>query len=454
MSDDEVNPSPSRSPSGVPHVLRRIPRSTEFTTPSPLKSPGLRHVMHCVCACAAQVLSHSMLQQKLSAAQMSSQQAASEHAGVAWPVQQSPAPGAPQTSEHGAHAVIAASAQFASHSDSQQNGSCAHTVAQQVASEQEGVGCAAQQSPLDAAPHPGPQTPQTCRAVCAQALSHACEQHTGSTRQIERQHRSSEQPGVVRAVQQLPAAGLPHAPPQSPQRMSAASAQVASHSSSQQKPSSEQTAEQQSSSAQDGVVLAAQQLPASGSPQPMPHTPQICVALFAHTASHSDSQQNASIAQTALQQVASSQEGPSCGTQHAPVIGLPHSSAQTPQYSIASDAQLASHSTSQQKLSAAHTGTQQAGSAQAGVACASQQFPAAGSPQPTPQTPQTICALNAHCASHCVWQQNGSTEQSPSQQSGLLHPGSLCGMQQSPLSGSPQGSAQMPQIFSAAAAQY
>jgi hypothetical protein len=165
-------------------------------------------------------------------------------------------------------------------------------------------------------------------------------------------------------------------------------------------------------------------------------------------------QQKASAAQTALQQVASSQSGPLCGTQHAPVIGLPHSSPQLPQYSMAYAAQVSSHATSQQKLSAAQIGTQHAGSAQAGVVRASQQSPAAGLPQPTPHTPHTSCAVCAHCRSHCVSQQNGSTVHTPSQQSALLQPPSCCGTQQSPASGSPQGLAHAPHEVSAAAAQY
>jgi len=177
-------------------------------------------------------------------------------------------------------------------------------------------------------------------------------------------------------------------------------------------------------------------------------------ACAAQVLSHSMLQQKLSAAQMSSQQAAFEHAGLAWPVQQSPAAGAPQTSEQGAHASIAASAQFTSHSDSQQKLSAAHTGTQHAGSAQAGVACASQQFPAAGSPQPTPQTPQTICALKAHCASHCVSQQNGSTEQSPSQQSGLLHPGSSCGMQQSPLSGSPHGSAQMPQICSAAAAQY
>jgi hypothetical protein len=152
---------------------------------------------------------------------------------------------------------------------------------QHASSEHDGVGCAVQQSPLEASPQPGPQFPQACDAVCAQMLSHDSMQHTGSITQSERQQRSSEQPGVACAVQQLPAAGSPHAPPQSPHRISAASTQVWSHSVSQQNPSSEQIASQHSASEHDGVVRAVQQLPAVGTPQPMPQTPQSCCAALA-----------------------------------------------------------------------------------------------------------------------------------------------------------------------------
>jgi hypothetical protein len=395
-----------------------------------------------------------MSQQKPSAAQTSSQQAASLQARPVCALQQSPAIGFPQVPAHPAHRASAVVAQVASQPDSQQNGSSMHTVRQHEASEHDGVACAVQQSPLEACPQPGPQIPQTCLAVAAQVLSHDWMQQTGSTTHSERQQRSSAHPGVACAVQQSPPAGPPHAPAQSPQRITAASAHDWSHEVSQQKPSSEQIASQQSASEHDGVVRAVQQLPALGSPQPMPHTPQICCAASAHDWSHCALQQNASATHTALQQVASSQSGPWCGTQHAPVIGLPHSSPQVPQYSTAVAAHDASHSTSQQKLSAAQIGTQHAGSEQAGVGCASQQSPAAGSPQPTPHTPHTSCAICAHCRSHCTAQQNESTVHTPWQQSALLQPRSCCGTQQSPASGSPHGSAQAPHEASAAAAQY
>lgn len=242
----------------------------------------MRHDAQVVRAVAAHMKSHSMLQQNPSTAHTDSQHAASLHARPACSVQQSPADGLPQVPAHPAQLWSAAVTQFASHSDSQQKGSCVQTVLQQVLSEHEGVACAVQQSPLEASPHPGPQFPQACDAVCAHTLSHDWTQHTGSITQIERQQRSSSQPDAACAVQQLPAAGSPHAPPQLSHRITAASAQDWSHEVSQQNPSSEQIASQQSASEHDGVVRAVQQLPAAGTPQPMPHTPQSCCAASAH----------------------------------------------------------------------------------------------------------------------------------------------------------------------------
>jgi hypothetical protein len=289
-----------------------------------------------------------MSQQNASAAQIVVQHKEFEHEGVACDVQQSPAVGAPHAFAHAVHSSIARSTQDSSHCDSQQKGSCTQTALQQAVFEHDGVVLATQQLPLEGSPQPGPQTPQTSDAVCAQTVSQASMQHTGSTRQIERQHRSSAQPGVVRALQQLPACGVPHAPPQSPHKICAPCAQVASHSVSQQKPSSAQIASQQSASEHEGVVRAVQQSPLAASPQPIPQTPQIPRAAVAHVASHCVVQQNMSAAHTFSQHVASSQRAFAWATQQAPVSGLPHSSLQVPQYSMASSAQVVSHSTSQQ----------------------------------------------------------------------------------------------------------
>ena len=219
-----MKPSPFTSPLGVPQALSTIERSAEFTTPSRLRSPGFWHDEHWVRAVVAHIESHSMSQQKLSAAHTASQQAASLQAGPVCALQQSPAVGFPQVPAHPAHRASAVAAQVASQPDSQQNGSSMQTVPQHAASEHDGVACAVQQSPLETWPQPGPQSPQTCLAVAAQVLSHDWMQQTGSTTQSERQQRSSEHPGVACAVQQSPPAGPPHPPPQSPQRITAASA--------------------------------------------------------------------------------------------------------------------------------------------------------------------------------------------------------------------------------------
>jgi hypothetical protein len=134
-----------------------------------------------------------MSQQNASAAQIVVQHKEFEHEGVACDVQQSPAVGAPHAFAHAVHSSIARSTQDSSHCDSQQKGSCTQTALQQAVFEHDGVVLATQQLPLEASPQPGPQTPQTSDAVCAQTVSQASMQHTGSTRQIERQHRSSAQ---------------------------------------------------------------------------------------------------------------------------------------------------------------------------------------------------------------------------------------------------------------------
>jgi hypothetical protein len=238
--------------------------------------------------------------------------------------QQLPAAGFPQVPAQLGQCDSAAFTQSWSQSDSQHTGSSVQTVMQQVWFEHDGVECTVQQLPLVAWPQPGPQLPHACAAVPAQTLSHDCMQQTGSITQIERQQRSSEQPGVACAAQQLPPAGPPHEPLQGPQRMAAACAHDASHVVSQQKPSSEQIASQQSASEHDGVACAVQQLPVPGFPQPMPQTPQIWRARAAQSASHEVWQQKLSAAQTWLQQPASSHDGPWCVAQHEPVIGLPH----------------------------------------------------------------------------------------------------------------------------------
>ena len=66
----------------------------------------------------------------------------------------------------------------------------------------------------------------------------------------------------------------------------------------------------------------------------------------------------------------------------------------------------------------------------AGVVFGAQHVPAAGLPQPTPHTPQFACASAAHCASHCVLQQNGSNAQIAWQQLGSEQPRPLWAKQQ------------------------
>jgi hypothetical protein len=386
-----------------------------------------------------------MPQQKLSTAQTASQHAASEQEGVPFSLQQSPASGLPQSSEHAPQTRIASSAHTWSHAPSQQKGSAVQIARQHSLSEHAGVVRASQQSPASGSPQPVVQTVQPSAAMFAQNSSHTSTQQNGSSTQTARQQFASAQPGEFEGWQQLAPPDTPHTPPQSPQRIPAASAHAASHATSQQRPSNAHTASQQRPSEQLGVACGVQQSPEPGAPQPIPQIPHESSAAFAQTASHASVQQKGSAAQTRSQQIASEQDGAMRAMQHSPAAGLPHSSAQVPQNSIAAVAHFSSHWTSQQKLSAAQMSVQQKVSLHAGVACASQQSPEAGSPQPTPQTPQASCACPAHTLSHSFSQQKGSTPQIASQQSSLEQPGPSCGTQQSSLEPPPHGTEQMPQ---------
>ena len=442
-----VVPSPLRSVAAVPQPLRRSARSAAFTVPSPFRSPAVAvpHDSQRSAARLAQRSSHSMPQQKPSTAQTASQHAASEQEGVPFLLQQSPASGLPQSSEHAPQTRIASSAHTWSHAPSQQKGSAVQIARQHSLSEHAGVVRASQQSPASGSPQPVVQTVQPSAAMFAQNSSHTSTQQNGSSTQTARQQFASAQPGEFEGWQQLAPPDTPHTPPQSPQRIPAASAHAASHATSQQRPSNAHTASQQRPSEQLGVACGVQQSPEPGAPQPIPQIPHESSAAFAQTASHASVQQKGSAAQTRSQQIASEQDGAMRAMQHSPAAGLPHSSAQVPQNSIAAVAHFSSHWTSQQKLSAAQMSVQQKVSLHAGVACASQQSPEAGSPQPTPQTPQASCACPAHTLSHSFSQQKGSTPQIASQQSSLEQPGPSCGTQQSSLEPPPHGTEQMPQ---------
>jgi hypothetical protein len=128
-------------------------------------------------------------------------------------------------------------------------------------------------------------------------------------------------------MQQSPLPGTPQAKTHSSQSGSAwaSSAQMPSHAVSQQNGSMAQTAAQQSSSSQPGVPWSAQQSPLPGAPQVKVQAPSSqrgsAWASSVQMLSHSVSQQNGSMAHTALQQSASEQPVEPCATQQSPSAG-------------------------------------------------------------------------------------------------------------------------------------
>ena len=264
-----------------------------------------------------------MSQQEMSTAHTTSQQAALAQPGVWLAKQQSFVLGWPQTPRHadGLQVAFAASAQVKSHRVLQQNGSAAQIVSQQVASEQPAEVAGEQQSfafgaPQLAVPSP-PQSAgsQTCDALCAQAASQFTEQHFGSMAQTASQQTASEQPGSWPTVQQSPPFGSPHAPPPPPppphglQSVLAALAQSMSQPKMQHAGSTAQTASQHAESEHPGVWLGAQQSFAFGAPQRSSHVAHSCSACTAHDWLHDSMQQKGSTAQTCSQQVASEHPG-------------------------------------------------------------------------------------------------------------------------------------------------
>src|SRR5262249_41663399 len=139
----------------------------------------------------AQMLSHSVSQQKESAAQTAAQQEGLSQPGVSWAVQQSPA-ASKQTLNppQMLHTSAASPAQMLSHSTLQQKGSSWHTFSQHGAKLQPGVPLEEQQSPASAPP----QLPQISNASPTQVPSHDIAQQNASTSQTDLQHASLSQP--------------------------------------------------------------------------------------------------------------------------------------------------------------------------------------------------------------------------------------------------------------------
>jgi len=122
------------------------------------------------------VRSHCESQQYESNEQMPSQQSELLQPGPCCGTQQSPASGSPHGFAHAPQVCSAAAAQYWSHCESQQNGSCEQMMVQQGASEQAGVDFGAQQLPADGLPQPTPHTPQFACARAAHMASHELEQ--------------------------------------------------------------------------------------------------------------------------------------------------------------------------------------------------------------------------------------------------------------------------------------
>jgi hypothetical protein len=172
-----------------------------------------------------------------------------------------------------------------------------------------------------------------------------------------------------------------------PQKACASFTHVVSQAAEQQLSSKVHTIEQHLPSLQKGCGCSLQQLPVSGSPQekPLPQTAHSAMAIAAHVASHTESQQKGSMPHTSAQQARLLQVALSCGVQQFPAAAVPQAGSghATEHCGIrfAVAAQKLSHSLEQQKISVAQTASQQALSLQRGVEWASQQGPAHISPQ-------------------------------------------------------------------------
>ena len=116
------------------------------------------------------------------------QHSASEQVGSVWTSSQLPVPLVP----HVWQCVLARLTHPESQLEVQQLGSSAQTWPQQLASEQDGVGCTAKQLAED-----WPQLLQTVPACAAQVESHTVLQQRGSIAHTARQQSASEQFGPV-----------------------------------------------------------------------------------------------------------------------------------------------------------------------------------------------------------------------------------------------------------------
>ena len=170
--------------------------------------------------------------------------------------------------------------------------------------------------------------------------------------------------------------------------------------------------------------------PSKGAPQKM-------VASLTHDASHESSQQSGSAAHTIWQQPPSLQPGFRCSVKQLPLAGFPHTPSSHSHDGVfrASSTQLASQRVSQQKESSAHTAVQHASFEQCGTGLATQQFgssslPHVGAGQASSWPSQNSRAVEAQSPSQTLSQQKGSSWQTAVQHSAFWQFGALLGTQQ------------------------
>ena len=199
------------------------------------------------------------------------------------------------------------------------------------------------------------QAAQSWPAAMTQFSSHEISQQLGTAAQTASQHWAFWQNGPVEDCEQgwslgSPQAGCWQSPPE------ASAAQLLSHAESQQEASTAQTAEQQVASSHEGVACAEKQLPAPASPH---FGMQAAAACFTQAESHAASQHVMSIEHTSMQQLKSAQPGVFWATRHESELP-PHGE----QITSAASAQSESHWVLQQNSSELQSCWQQARSAQ------------------------------------------------------------------------------------------
>lgn len=310
--------------------------------------------------------------------------------------------------------------------------------------------CAVQQLPVSGSPHSGrghgPEGDEQSSERFTwdtQKSSQANSQQNGSAAQIAAQQRWSLQKGVSRSSQQDPAQPSPHELTQSHDAIPRANlTQSESHVSLQHWGRIAQTASQHARFSHRGLSFASQQRPAfqsphsvgvqrpspSGASQPLTDSP---VARATQQTSQLTSQQNGSAAQTVAQQVRSEQAGIACDEKQDPLSGIP----QSPEHrSLAVDAHAASQREPQQNGSIEQTASQQPGSLQKGWSWGWKHGPEQAFPQSTsPQ--QVIRARLTHAWSQATSQHSGIVKQTPAQHAGSSQPPFACALKQLPMHG-------------------